>query len=451
MKGQVGAAVAPQRNAVTALLSNLLARRRCLVSKAPRREGTVPALRKLLSVRPASANRAGEVLLTGDEAGHVVAGVVSSVTSFGAFIDLDGSRGIPEDILVTQQVPRRQIITGLLHIRQVSQERVEQLDGIFRRGDRVKVLVQSLDKDRGRVELSTKELEPVGHVVWGVIASLRANMASVDLEGGIIGTLHVSQVSQEHVERLEEVLKEGDEIKALVFGLDPDRAHVALSTGELEPAPGDMLRDPQLVYDKAEEEGHVVEGVVHSVRRNAAVIDLGNGVPGLLDASQVSSKRVKQMGEVLREGDRVKALILSKDPDSGRVALSTCDMLRDPQLVYGKAEEVAEQYRSTAEWKWWYGPNCPREDDVVDSVVLSFVKPAEAFIVDLGGGITGMLSKRQCSQMGPAKAFKDVFKQGDPIRALIREKDPQGGRVVLSTKELEPTSGRPGKACSRAG
>ncbi|GFH12964.1 30S ribosomal protein S1, chloroplastic [Haematococcus lacustris] len=206
----------------------------------------------------------------------------------------------------------------------------------------------------------------VGDVVEGVVQSVKPYGAFVDL-GGIVGLLHINQISQEHVKSVESILKEGDKLKVMILSYDRDQGRVALSTKVLEPTPGDMLKDPQLVGGKAKRVpakwdgqvmpykiGDVVEGVVKLIKPYGAFVNLG-GFDGLLHISQITRGRIFSVTHILKEGDKLKVMILSYDRDRGRITLSTKklepspgDMLTNPQLVFDKAEEMAEALKSRA-------------------------------------------------------------------------------------------------------
>ncbi|GFR50814.1 hypothetical protein Agub_g13089 [Astrephomene gubernaculifera] len=217
----------------------------------------------------------------------------------------------------------------------------------------------------------------IGDVVAGVVQSVRPYGALIDL-GGVTGLLHISQISSEHVQSPEEVFAEGDKIKVMVLSHDRKRGRVGLSTKKLEPTPGDMLRNPQLVYEKAEEMaaafissvtrasssepiddlpklGRVYEGVVQTVKPYGAFVDLGI-IVGLLHVEHISCEKVRSLEEVFAKGDKIKVMVLSQDRKRGRVTLSTKkleptpgDMLRNPQLVYEKAEEMAAAFKERLE------------------------------------------------------------------------------------------------------
>ncbi|KAL6757415.1 hypothetical protein V8C86DRAFT_3026176 [Haematococcus lacustris] len=253
----------------------------------------------------------------------------------------------------------------------------------------------------------------VGDVVEGAVRSIKPYGAFVDL-GGFVGLLHLTQVSHTRVKSVESILKEGNKLKVMIFSYDPEKGRVALSTKQLEPSPGDMLRDPQLVFDKAEETAEafksqvseaaaqagkvkpvkwdgrvlpfkvydVVEGVVQSVQPYGAFVDLG-GFVGLLHITQISHNRVEDVQSILKEGDKLKVMVLSHESDRGRVNLSTRkleptpgDMLRDPKLVFDKAEEMAEKFRIRV---------LAVTQEVLDSYIPLSSQDAAYVMSDLGG------------------------------------------------------------------
>ncbi|KXZ44374.1 hypothetical protein GPECTOR_68g345 [Gonium pectorale] len=318
--------------------------------------------------------------------GALVTGVVISIRpSFGAFIDLGSG------------------LTGLLAIGDVSGSPVTDLGELMAVGDEVKAQVHKVDTQVCQLGLSTKVLESepgdmlrdpkavyarseemlrlrrealpkVGDLVSGRVESISPSLgAFIDLGSGLTGLLRAQDVSASPVTDLRELMAVGDEVKAQVTRVYTGTCHVVLSTKVLEREPGDMLRDPKMVYERSEDiaesrrggfedllahikVGTLVSGVVQSVQPYGAFIDLGNGARGLLHISQVSMERVKDLGAVFARGDEVKALVLTCDREEGRVTLSIKklepspgDMLRDPRLVYATAEEMAEKWRQQLE------------------------------------------------------------------------------------------------------
>ncbi|PNH04632.1 30S ribosomal protein S1, chloroplastic [Tetrabaena socialis] len=208
-----------------------------------------------------------------------------------------------------------------------------------------------------------------GDLVSGVVQSVGPLGVYVLLGSGPRGLLLIDHISQERVrlaKRLGGMFKEGDKVTALVTRLarmqHPGSGSVELSTKKLERTPGDMLRNPQLVYDTAEETaeriraatpkaGDLVAGVVTAIRSYGAFLDLGSGHDGLLHKGQISQEPIGDARAVLKMGDTVKALVLDSrggltfDLSTQELEPTPGDMLRNPQLVYDRAEAMAVQYR----------------------------------------------------------------------------------------------------------
>ncbi|KAF5828757.1 hypothetical protein DUNSADRAFT_17119 [Dunaliella salina] len=215
-----------------------------------------------------------------------------------------------------------------------------------------------------------------GELVQGVVRSIMPYGAFVDL-GDITGLLHRSQISNYRIKHggVDQILQEGDQLMVLVLQTDRNRSRLTLSTKKLEPKPGDMLRDPQRVFENAAETfqkreeaegildkyqpGDLVQGVVSLIKPYGAFVDLGE-ITGLLHISQISHERIVGVDQILQEGDQLKVLVLQTNrKNRSRLTLSTKklervpgDMLRDPQRVFEDAHLMAETFqirRSVAE------------------------------------------------------------------------------------------------------
>jgi len=213
----------------------------------------------------------------------------------------------------------------------------------------------------------------VGGILDGTVQSVQKSDALVEFADGNVGLLRSNQISHERVEDAATVFAVGDGIKVMVISVNKDTGRIRLSSKRLEQTPGDMLRDPQLVYEKANEtakafrnrallkkvqdkvditkhkHGDVLDGTVYSVQKYGALVKLADKSTGLLHISQISHERVQDVAQVFAVGDFVKAMFLTVDQE--RLTLSTKqlehrpgDMLRDPQLVYEKAKDAAAAY-----------------------------------------------------------------------------------------------------------
>jgi ribosomal protein S1 len=205
----------------------------------------------------------------------------------------------------------------------------------------------------------------VGDLVQGTVKQIKAKIVFVDLGSGErVATLHSSEISMQRVESPENVLKVDDVIKVLVLKADSKNGRIRLTTKYLEKTPGDMINNPQFVFDNAEEMadafrnckvkvGDLIFGTVQSMRTYGAFIDLGGGTVGLLHRESISMLGVASAYEVMKEGDQLKVLVSEIDEENGRVSLSTKeleptpgDMINNRQAVFDNAEEMAASARS---------------------------------------------------------------------------------------------------------
>ncbi|KXZ44376.1 hypothetical protein GPECTOR_68g347 [Gonium pectorale] len=297
------------------------------------------------------------------------------------------------------------------------------------------------------MKLRREALPKPGALVTGVVESVQPSLgAFIGLGSGVTGLLAISDVSAFPVTDLGELMAVGDEVKAQVRKVDMQTCHVGLSTKVLEPEPGDMLRDPRMVYERAKGTqrlrrralpmvGALVTGVVESIQPSVgAFIDLGSGLTGLLAINDVSASPMTELGELMALGDEVKAQVTKVIKATCYVGLSTKvlerepgDMCRDPKAVYERAEEEAKS--SDAFF----------EVGALLSGVVQSVKPYGAFI-DIGNGVTGLLHISQVSHER-VKKLDTVFANGDEVKVMVLKRDLERGRITLSTKKLEVKPG----------
>ena len=379
-------------------------------------------------------------------------GVVSTVQHNAVVVDIGAEPG------------------AVLHVSEISHNAVADAREVFRVGDKLRCMVLPGAFVEGRVPVSTKALEPAPgdmltdpalvyekaeEMVKGVTQAFRPGSlhegtvthvepyAAIVSMGVLAGILHVSQISNDHVASAADVFKVGDKIKCMVRRVEPRR--ISLSTKELEPAPGDMLRDRALVFAKAEararqlhktfEVGAVLEGVVTRVQGTGVHVDIGGVRDGLLHASRISKVLGADPRRVFAVGDRVKCMVVAADPDPSdprSVQLSTKilepapgDMLTDPARVYARAEEVASRTFQVG--------------TVLEGIVTRIV--SYGVFVDIGGMRGSLLHISQISK-GLVPDVNRVFAIGDRVKAVVIDnRDRHEARVLLSTKELEPVKG----------
>lgn len=251
------------------------------------------------------------------EVGMVVDGIVKNITDYGAFIDLGG-------------------IDGLLHITDMSYARVNHPSELFEVGQEVKVKVLKYDADRERVSLGLKQNfeDPwmsidskyhIGQRVKGKVVSLADYGAFVELEGGVEGLIHISEMSwTKRVKHPSKVLSIGDDIEAVILEIDAKAKRISLGMKQIEQNPWDVLMHTYPVGSK-------VHGTVRNITNFGVFIGIEDGIDGLCHVTDLSwSSKVKHPQDIFKKGDEVDAVVLSIDPDKERFSLGIKQMQTDP-------------------------------------------------------------------------------------------------------------------------
>ncbi|MCB0310881.1 MAG: 30S ribosomal protein S1, partial [Bdellovibrionales bacterium] len=252
--------------------------------------------------------------------GVVMEGVVKNVTDYGAFIDLGG-------------------IDGLLHITDISWGRVNHPSEKLSVGEKVPVVVLKYDKEKERVSLGMKQLKddpwqtvnerfPIGGKVSGKIISLTDFGAFVELEEGVEGLIHVSEMSwTKKVRNPSKLFNEGEEVEAVVLGIDTEQQRISLGVKQLTPNPWDMLLEKHPI-------GSTVSGKVRSITDFGIFVGIEDGIDGLVHVSDFSwTKRVKdpkEIQELYKKGDDVQAVVLDVDAENERLSLGIKQLSSDP-------------------------------------------------------------------------------------------------------------------------
>ncbi|PNG99281.1 30S ribosomal protein S1, chloroplastic, partial [Tetrabaena socialis] len=254
-----------------------------------------------------------------------------------------------------------------------------------------------------------------GGVVAGSVKLVTQHLAVVDLGGGLTGSLTRSQFSHGCVERLHSVLKEGDRMKALVLKLDRALGLAKLSTRVLEATPGDMLRAPQLVYDKAEDAAKVL-------REKAEQASLANYAKW--------GRWMEEHKVIRRSGVHLPPALSCASPPAAQRRPPASSTYVFPARCMPRTPQGPSRARSS--------PHTHQVDELLEGVVQSVERSGA--VVNLGDGFCGWLPEAQVSQV-PVEDVEKVLQVGQRVKALIRSLDPMRSRVELSTQELEPTPG----------
>jgi small subunit ribosomal protein S1 len=263
------------------------------------------------------------------EEGSVLTGVVKNLTEYGAFVDLGG-------------------LDGLLHITDMSWGRLTHPRDLVNVGDQIQVKVLKYDKDKQRVSLGFKQLTPdpwldaehrypVGAHVSGRVISVTDYGAFVELEQGIEGLVHVSEMTwSKRMKHPSKLVNVDDQVECVVLNVNPTERRISLGMRQLATNPWDALHDKYPV-------GMTVEGRVRNLTDFGAFIEIEDGIDGLVHVSNLSwTKRVKHPSEVLKKGDRVKAVVLAIEPDKRRLSLGVKQLQPDVWETFFETHHVGD-------------------------------------------------------------------------------------------------------------
>jgi small subunit ribosomal protein S1 len=324
-------------------------------------------------------------------------GVVKNITDFGAFVDLGG-------------------IDGLLHITDMSWGRVSHPSELVKIGDKVRVKVLNFDPEKERISLGLKQLEQypwegvdekykVGDRIKGRVVSITDYGAFIELEKGVEGLIHVSEMSwTRHVRHPSKVVNIGEVIEAVVLKVDKANEKISLGLKQVEP-------DPWLTLDEKYPPGMRVKGKVRNLTNFGAFVELEEGIDGLVHVSDMSwTKRVAHPSEILKKGDLVEVVILSIDKEHRRISLGLKQVSEDPWPT------LADQF--------------PAGMELSGTISRLFDRGA---IVDLGSGIEGFVPLTQLG-IEDLKRPNDAFEVGEPLRMKVTRVDVPNHRLILSVR-----------------
>ena len=284
------------------------------VIKLNKKRGNVVISRKELLEEEQNAKKS--VTLTTLEEGTVLTGTVKNLTDYGAFVDLGG-------------------LDGLLHITDMSWGRLTHPRDLVNVGDEIQVKVLKFDKDKQRVSLGFKQLTPdpwldaterypIGAQVRGRVLSVTDYGAFVELEQGIEGLVHVSEMTwSKRMKHPSKLVKPGDEVDTIILSVNPNDRRISLGMKQLQENPWEQLEDKYPT-------GAVIEGRVRNLTDFGAFIEIEDGIDGLVHVSNLSwTKRIKHPSEVLKKGEKVKAVVLGVEPENRRLSLGVKQLQPD--------------------------------------------------------------------------------------------------------------------------
>ncbi|HZQ67977.1 MAG TPA: 30S ribosomal protein S1 [Terriglobales bacterium] len=297
------------------------------VIKLNKKRGNIVVSRKQVLEEEQNEKRSKTMEHLGE--GAVLTGVVKNLTEYGAFVDMGG-------------------IDGLLHITDMSWGRLTHPRDLVNVGDQIQVKVLKFDKDKQRVSLGFKQLTPdpwldaehrypVGAHVGGRVISVTDYGAFVELEQGIEGLVHVSEMTwSKRMKHPSKLVNVGDQVDCVVLSVNPQERRISLGMRQLASNPWDALHEKYPV-------GATVEGRVRNLTDFGAFIEIEDGIDGLVHVSNLSwTKRVKHPSEVLKKGDRVKAIVLAIEPDKRRLSLGVKQLQPDVWETFFEQHHVGD-------------------------------------------------------------------------------------------------------------
>ncbi|NQT55776.1 MAG: 30S ribosomal protein S1 [Desulfobacteraceae bacterium] len=371
------------------------------IVKYNKRRGNIVLSRRALLESERMALREKSLQLI--EEGAVIEGTVKNITDYGLFIDLGG-------------------IDGLVHITDISWGRVGHPSEMYQFGDKIKVKILSFDKERERVSLGIKQLTPdpwseaeekypIGTRVNGRVVSLTDYGAFIEVEQGVEGLIHVSEMSwTRKIKHPSQILSVGDIVDVIVLNIDVPKKRISLGMKQVEPNPWDIIEEKYPV-------GTTIEGKIKNITDFGMFIGIDEGIDGLVHISDISwTKRIKHPAEIYKKGQEIQALVLNIGKDSERFSLGIKQLTSDPW------DEIPEKYKLGT-----------RVTGTVTNVTDFGI------FVELEEGIEGLI---HVSELPKDKMDNPLsrFQVDDVIQAKVVNVSREDKKIGLSIRKLEEES-----------
>ncbi len=332
--------------------------------------------------------------------GKEVKGIVKNITEYGVFVDLGG-------------------VDGLLHITDISWGRVKHPSELFSVADEITVKILNLDIEKERVSLGMKQLTqdpwtivtekyPLRSRITGKVVSLTDYGAFVELEEGIEGLIHVSEMSwTQKIRHPSKIVSVGDEVEAVVLDIKPESRRISLGMKQVVPNPWDVISEKYPV-------GTTIEGKIKNITDFGLFIGIDEGIDGLVHISDISwTKRIKHPSELYKKGDVIQAIVLDIEKENKRFSLGIKQLQTDPWQTVPQRYEVGKEITGTI-------------TNLTDFGVF----------VELEEGIEGLVHVSEISKE-KIKTPVGKFTMGDVINAKVMNINTEERRIGLSIKRLE--------------
>jgi len=373
------------------------------IIKFNQRRGNIVLSRRVLLEKERKKLR--EETLGQIQEGQIVDGVIKNLTDYGAFIDLGG-------------------IDGLLHVTDMSWGRVNHPSELFQVGEEIKVKVLKFDQETERVSLGLKQIQPdpwvdasmrypIGKRVSGKVVALTDYGAFLELEAGIEGLIHVSEMSwTKRVKHPSKVVSIGDVVEAVVLDVDETNRKISLGMKQIEPNPWDVIEEKYPV-------GTHVSGQVRNITNFGVFVGLEEGIDGLVHVSDISwTEQIKHPSEKFQKGDEIQAVVLKIDKENEKFSLGI------KQLEANPWDDIQKRYPIGTE---------------IEGVVTN-VTDFGAF-VKLEEGIEGLVYSSELAQERVEKP-SDVVSTGQTVKALVTRVDAGDQKISLSMRAVDDKAER---------
>ncbi|MDR2892418.1 MAG: 30S ribosomal protein S1 [Deltaproteobacteria bacterium] len=371
------------------------------VLKINRRRSNVIVSRRVLLEEDRDFKR--QDLLTTLVEGQMVTGRVKNITEYGVFVDLGG-------------------LDGLLHITDMSWKRIRHPKELVQLGQELQLKVLSFDKDNNKVSLGLKQLIedpwqditgkfPEGQVLKGKVTNLVDYGAFVELEPGVEGLVHISEMSwTRKLRHPSQMVHAGDEVDVVVLGVDPSKKRISLGMKQIRENPWEVVA---VKYP----EGTVLEGAIKNITEFGMFIGIEDGIDGLIHVSDISwTKKIRHPNELYQVGDMVQAKVLTVDQENEKFTLGVKQLQEDP---------------------WAYVPDRYPVGHSVTGLITNITD--FGLFVEVQEGIEGLVHVSEISSK-KIKSPSELFKEGENIEAKVIHVSAEERRLGLSIKQLKEES-----------
>jgi len=368
-----------------------------------KRNNVVLSRRAILEKRREEEKRA---TLENIEEGKIVEGTIKNITDYGIFIDLGG-------------------IDGLLHITDISWGRISRPSDGFNKGQKLQVKVLSFDRERERVALGLKQLTenpwetiqekyPVNAIMPGRVVNLTDYGAFVELEPGVEGLVHISEMFwTREIRHPSKVLSPGQQVQVMILEVKNEEKRISLGLKQTMSNPWETLKEKYPV-------GTVIRGVVRNITNFGVFVGIEDGIDGLIHLSDISwTQKVKHPSDVFKKGQEIEAMVLNVDVENEKFSLGVKQIEKNPW------EEFTAKYGAGA---------------VVSGKVTNITD--FGIFVEIEEGIEGLVHISELSQKR-VKSASEIFAVGDEVTATIKSIDSKGRKIRLSIKDYETAAEGP--------